>query len=158
MASPIVAEQGGSAAYQKLGRLLQGANLSGVTLEDMSLFDPNSAQFQSLFSQAKSSSRLAAGPEWDEFEDAIFYRLTSASVTGELTCDVSSKALSQFCEAERKHSNLPALLVTLEGRRVTLRFHPQHGTLGGIENIKLAFAIALHRPEARPDCQVRWLT
>jgi hypothetical protein len=155
--SPIVTDRGSAAAYGRLGELLQGLDLAGVTLEDISLLDPASQQFKSLLSQASASSRLAAGPAWDEFEDSIFYRWTSASVSGELTCQVGCEQLKRFWESERKKSGDPALLVDLDGRRVTLRFHPQHGNLGGIEGIKRAFALALHRPDARPDCQIHWL-
>ena len=155
--SPVVAEEGDFAAYRRLGDLLRRIELAGVALDDISLLDPESPKFKSLLSQAGASSCLAAGAAWDEFEDAIFYRWTAASVGGELTCGVTCEELNRLWEAERKSSNLPALLINLEGRRLTLRFHPRHGTLEGIDNIKPAFAIALHRPDARPDCQINWL-
>ena len=153
--SRIVSEQGGVAAYRRLGEWLTEVELAGITLEDISLLDPESSQFQSLRSLAGGSSCLAAGPEWLEMEEAVVYRWTGASASAELTCDVSSIELNQLWDAERKLSNLPALLITSNQRRVTLRFHPQHGSLQGIENVKRPFQIALHRPEARPDCQVR---
>jgi hypothetical protein len=156
IASPIVSQQGGAAGYRRLNELLREIELAGITLEDISLLDPESPQFKSLRSIASASSRLAAGPEWIELEDAIVYRWTAS---GELDCDVSSSELNQFWEAERKLSSglaLPALLITSEQRRVTLRFHPQHGPLWGLENVKKAFQIALHR--ARPGCHVNWLT
>jgi hypothetical protein len=156
IASPIVSQQGGVAGYGRLNELLQEIELAGITLEDISLLDPESQQFQSLRSLASGSSRLAAGPEWVEFEEAIVYRWTGASVSAELDCEVSSTELNRFWEAERKLSNLPALLISSEKGRVTLRFHPQHG-LGGIGSVKRAFQIALHRPNARPDCQINWL-
>ena len=154
IASPIVSQQGGAAGYRRLNQLLREIELAGITLEDISLLDPESPQFKSLRSIASASSRLAAGPEWIELEDAIVYRWT---LSGELNCEVSSGELNQFWEAERKRSNLPALLISSENRRVTLRFHPQHGPLWGLENVKKAFLIALHRPDARPECQVNWL-
>lgn len=154
--SSLVRNLGSTAAYFRLGELLQKIELSGATLEDISLLDPDSTQFQTLCSQAGASSRLAAGPEWDEREDAIFYRWNSASVRGELTCEVTCSELRRFWEAERKISNLPAILIDLEGRQITLRFHPQHGALQGIESVKTPFAISLHRPDARPDCQIKW--
>jgi hypothetical protein len=157
IASPLVNQQGGAAGYRRLNELLRQIELAGITLEDISLLDPESSQFQSLRSLAGGSSRLAAGPEWLELEEAVVYRWTGASASAELTCDVSSIELNQLWDAERKLSNLPALLITSNKRRVTLRFHPQHGSLQGIENVKRPFQIALHRPEARPDCQVRWL-
>ena len=147
----------GAAGYRRLNELLREIELAGITLEDISLLDPESPQFQSFRSMASGSGRLATGPEWLEFEEAIVYRWTGASVSAELTCDVSSSELKQFWEAERKLSNLPALLIASNKSRVTLRFHPQHGALSGIENVKSGFLIALHRPNARPDCQVKWL-
>lgn len=155
IASPIVNQGGGTAGYRRLNELLKEIELAGITLEDISLLDPESSQFKSLRSLASGSSRLAAGPEWIEFEEAIVYRWTGASVSAELTCDVSSGELSRFWEAERKLSNQPALLITSNKRRATFRFHPQHGPLGGIDEIRRAFQIALHR--SRPDCQLNWL-
>jgi hypothetical protein len=137
--------------------LLREIELAGITLEDISSLDPESPQFQSLRSLASGSSRLAAGPEWVEFEDATVYRWTGTSVSAELSCEVSSSELSQFWEAERKLTNLPALLISFKTPRVTLRFHPQHGPLGRIENVKMPFLLALHRPKARPGCQANWL-
>jgi hypothetical protein len=49
------------------------------------------------------------------------------------------------------------LLIDLNGQELTLRFHPEHGDLGDIQNIKPSFQIALHRPAARPDCNITWL-
>lgn len=158
IASRIVTEQGGAAAYQRLGELIQGVELAGITLEDISLLDPESQQFQSFLSLASASSRLAAGAAWLEFEEAVVYRWTGASVSGELTCEVSRSELNQFWEVERKRLlSCPALLIDLDKRRVTLRFHPQHGPHGNMGNVNRAFEIALHRPEARPDCQINWL-
>jgi len=157
ISSPVVTEQGGASAYLRLGELLRGIQLAGVNLEDISLFDPSSPEYRSILGQARSSSRLASGPAWIEFEDAVFYRWTSASVSGDLSCDVKDEELRKFWESERTRSNLPALLINQQSRRITLRFHPQHGTLGGIEEIKRSFTIALHRPDARPDCSIKWL-
>lgn len=155
--SPMVADQGAAATYSTLDRVLKRLDLAGITLEDISLLDPSSRQFQSLRTLAGSSGRIAAGAEWEELEDAIFYRWSDAAVRGELSCAPVDGELNRYWEAERKKSNLPALLITSEGHRVTLRFHPLHRTMGGIRDIKSAFSIALHRPEARPDCQIRWL-
>jgi hypothetical protein len=159
IASPFVAQQGGAAGYRRLNELLGELELAGVALEDISLLDPQSPQFQSLYSVASRSSRLAAGPAWLEFEDAVVYRWTGASISAELNCKVTAEELQEFWEAgrERLPGSYPAILISTEGARVTLRFHPQHGPRGEIENTKSAFAIALHRPNARPDCQVNWL-
>jgi hypothetical protein len=153
--SPIVSEQGGMAAYRRLGECLTEIELAGITLEDISLLDPESREFQSFYSLAGASSRLAAGAAWVEFEEAVVYRWTGASVSGELTCDASLSELNQIWQDERKIINLPSLLITLDNRRVTLRFHPQHGRLGGIEKVKFNVTAALRR--ARPDCQITWL-
>jgi hypothetical protein len=154
IASSVVTEHGGAAAYRRLGELLRGIELAGTGLEDISLLAPESPQFRSFFSLAKASSRLAAGDAWLELDEATVYRWTGASVSGDLTCDVPRGELNHFWETERKLSNLPVLLIALDNRRVTLRFHPQHGPLDGIENVKQDFAIGLHR--SRPDCQIKW--
>lgn len=159
IASPFVAQHGGAAGYRRLNELLRELELAGITLEDISLLDPESSQFQSLYSLASGSSRLAAGPAWLEFEDTIVYRWTGASVSAELECEVSASELQEFWEAERERSPLshPALLISKEAGRVTLRFHPQHGPQERIDGIKTAFVIALRRENARPGCRVNWL-
>ena len=143
IASPLVRAHGAAAEYRRLGEILRGIDLSGLALEDISLLEPDSQQFRALRSVAETSHRHV-------------YRWTSASLTAELDREISQDRLKQVWEAERKRSNLPKLLFTVEGRRVTVRFHPQHGPLGGIENIKQAVQIALHRPDAFPDCKVNW--
>lgn len=154
IATPMVGQRGAAAGYRLLNGVLRDVDLAGITLEDISLVDPESGEFRSFQTLVSASSRLASGPEWIEFEDAIVYRWT---ISGELDCEVSSAELNKLWEAEQKRSNLPALLIRSENRRVMLRFHPQHGTLWGIENVKKAFLIALHRPDARPDCGVlKW--
>jgi hypothetical protein len=157
IASPMVGEQGSGAGYRRLDEVLREIELAGITLDDISIFDPATPQFQSIRSLASRSTRLAVSPGWVELEDAIVYRWTGTSISAELNCDVSSNELNQFWEAERKRSNLPALLITSDERRVTLRFHPRHGSQAGIENVKTPFLIALHRPTARPGCQLTWL-
>ena len=157
IASPVVAEQGGLAAYRRLGDLLQEIELAGTTLEDISLFAPDSQEFQSLFSLASASSRLAAGAAWLEFEDAVVYRWNGASVSGDLTCNLSLSELQKIWQDQRRilSLSLPALLIALENRRITLRFHPQHGPRKEIENVKFNFAAGLR--QALPDCQINWL-
>jgi hypothetical protein len=63
--------------------------------------------------------------------------------------------LNQFWNNERKLSNQPLLILDLDGRKLTLRFHPKQGDLTGIHEIKKAFQNALHR--GRPDCRLNWL-
>jgi hypothetical protein len=74
IASSEVARHGPAGGYRRLNELLLGVHLAGLTLEDITLLDPASPQFQSLHSLARASSRLAAGPEWVELEDAVVYR------------------------------------------------------------------------------------
>jgi hypothetical protein len=159
IASPIVAEQDNVPRYRRLDEIMRGIEFAGISLEDISLLDPKAQQFQSFLSVVNASSRLAAGKEWLKFEDAVVYRWTSASVSGELTCEVSRNELRQFWEGERKMMalKLPALLIDVDKRRVTLRFHPRQGPQGDIGSVKKPFEFALHRPNARPDCQINWL-
>jgi len=159
IASDIVAEPGNVPPYRRLDEIMRGIEFAGISLEDTSLLDPKSQQFQSFLSVVTTSSRLAAGAEWLKFEDAVVYRWTSASVSGELTCEVSRDELKQFWEVERKIMSLklPALLIDVDKRRVTLRFHPRQGPQGDIGSVKKTFEFALHRPNARPDCQINWL-
>jgi hypothetical protein len=155
--SPIVREQGGLAAYGRLDDGLREIELAGVTLEDISVFDPESREFQSLFSLASASNRLAAGAAWLEFEEAVVYRWTGAAANGELTCDVSLSELKQAWQDLRRALNLPALLITVDNRRVTLRLHPQHGPRGQneIADVRLNFGSALRN--TRSDCQINWI-
>lgn len=159
IASPIVAEQDNVPPYQRLGEIMRGIEFAGISLEDTSLLDPKSQQFQSFLSVVTTSSRLAAGAEWLKFEDAVVYRWTNASVSGELTCGVSRDELKKCWEVERKIMSLklPALLIDVDKRRVTLRFHPRQGPQGDIGSVKKPFEFALHQPNARPDCQINWL-
>jgi hypothetical protein len=156
IASPIVSEQGGAAAYRRLGELLQEIELAGITLEDISLLDPKSREFHSLFALARESSRLASGAAWLEFEEAVVYRWTGAAVSGELACDMSLGELDQVWQEERRIRNLPALLITLEQRRVTLRFHPQHGPRGEAETERVAVDFARALLQTHPDCRMNW--
>ncbi len=160
IASPLVSEQGSLKAYERLDQILQGmeSELAGVDIGDISVLDPRSPEFGSFLAQASTSSRRISGPEWVELEDAVVYRWNNVSVSGEIDCDVTREDLMRFWEAQRKKlpGSRPAILIDMDGRRVTLRFHPQHGPQQSIEGIKQAFSIALHQ-EARPDCHIAWL-
>jgi hypothetical protein len=81
IASKFAGQHGSAAGYRLLNKHLAGLDLAGITLEDSSLADPASAQFQTMYSLASGSARLAAGPAWVEFEDAVVYRWTGASVS-----------------------------------------------------------------------------
>lgn len=144
--------------YGKLQEILEPLDLAGLTLEDISVLDPESQQYEALFAVVRKSHGLARGPSWMVFDTAVVYRWTSAAVHGNLTCDLSAAQLMQAWEAERKAKSLnrPKLLISVAGRRVTLRLHPQDGSQGGLnlEEIKRAFQIALHNPKAFPQCDV----
>ena len=159
IASPLVAEHGSTVGYRRLIEILRNLGLAALTLEDISLLAPDSPEFHALYSLTDQSPRLAPGPAWLEFEEAVVYRWTGASQSADLDCDVSDRQLSEFWRAERDllPGSRPALLISTNGTRVTLRFHPQHGPLQGIAEIRKAFEIALHRPGARPGCRVSWL-
>lgn len=155
IASPRVGTDGSAAIYRRLGEMIRAIGVSGFELADISVLEPTSQQFRDYRSVIETSSRIDIGEEWVVFEDGIVYRWTSASVTAELDCEVSAERLTEIWESERRllPNSLPRLLFTVEGRHVTMRFHPQHATLGGIQNIKQAFRNALHRP--LPNCNVQ---
>ena len=153
--SRIASDEVGRRPYRRLDELFQEIEFAGITMMDISLFDPESSEFQSLFSLVTASSRLAAGATWLEYAEAVVYRWTDSAVHGELSCDVSLAELNQIWQDERKPLKLPALLIALERRRLTLRFHPRNGPLSDISNIKPNFDSALQK--ARPDCKINWL-
>ena len=97
-----------------------------------------------------------AAKYWVQYDEAIVYRWSNTVAHADIACNVTLDDLNRFWSDERKLSNQPLLLLDLSGRRLTLRFHPQHGDLAGIENIKRPFQNALHR--VRPDCDLCWLT
>ena len=154
IASPLVRNEVPTAIYLRLREILRTVGVSGFDLADVSAFEPDSQQFRSYLSVLETSSRIDIGPSWVVFEDGIVYRWTGASVTAELDCDIGPEQLMQAWEHERRLSNQPRLLLSVEGRLVTIRFHPQHGPQRSIEGIKQAFSIALHR--TYPDCTVKW--
>jgi len=57
--STFVAQHGGAAGYRRLNELLDALKLAAITLEDISLLDPASSQFQSLYSLACGSTTRA---------------------------------------------------------------------------------------------------
>jgi len=153
--SPRVSEYGAAATYRRLGDMIRAIGVSGFELGDVSAFATDSQQLRDYRAVVEGSSRIEIGPEWVIFADGIVYRWTGASVTAELDCQISAEELMQIWKPSLSN---PRLLFNVDGRRVTMRFHPQHGTLGGIENIKKAFVIALHNERAFPDCKVKWLS
>jgi hypothetical protein len=157
VASPIVAEQGPRAGYERLGDIFRELDLTGLSSADVSLQDPGSPWFESLRSAAERSGRLAREHSWVQYNDAVIYRWNNSFVKGVVSCSVTAEDLNRFWNAERKLSNLPRLLIDLSGQELTLRFHPDHGDLEDIQDVKPNFQSALHRPGARPDCHIAWL-
>ncbi|MGH9440080.1 MAG: hypothetical protein ACRD22_19950 [Terriglobia bacterium] len=159
IASEIVAGGDTAEGYRRLNTILRGLDLAGLALADISLFDPISPEFLSLRAVASSASRLAVDRSWVQFDEAVVYRWNDDSVKGVLKCSgVTEENLNRFWNAERELANLPRLLISLDSRRLTLRFHPGHDTPKNIKGVRQAFLIALHRPNARPDCQIEWLS
>jgi hypothetical protein len=154
--STFVTEEGTRAAYHRLGEIYDKLDLLGLALEDISLLDPNERPFLSLRSVASQASRVAAAKSWVQYDEAIVYRWSNTFTQADIACNVTLDDLNRFWSDERKLSNQPLLLLDLNGRRLTLRFHPQHKDLDGIQEIKQAFQIALHR--GRPDCNLNWLS
>ena len=151
--SPLVRDQGSRLTYHRLGMLLREADL-GLSLMNISVFRPDSAELASLLSGVRMSGRVVAGASWVTFGEGVVYRWTADAIAGDLTCDLSQAQLEQIWERERKPTNLPKLLFTLQDRHLTIRFHPQHGRQHGLANMKQQFQAALHR--SNPGCQIDW--
>ena len=131
-------------------------DLQGLALRDISLLDPTSKAFLSLRSLARQSSRIASEKLWVLYDDAIVYRWNNTRLEANLSCGgVTAEDLNRFWNDERKPSNLLLLLIDLNGHKLTLRFHPQHGDREGVQKHQAGFQIALHR--ARPDCGINWI-
>jgi hypothetical protein len=77
-------------------------------------------------------------------------------IVAELDILLSSAELQQAWESERRLSPLPNVSFTAEGRRVVMRFCSDRGSLPGIQEIKRAFTIAMHRKSAFPRCKIYW--
>jgi len=152
--SPLVPEKGSLVVYERLGALLREADL-GLSLMNISVFAPDSTQLSSLLSTVEASGLVVSGPSWLSFGEGVIFRWTSDAIRGTVTCELTQAELSRIWEQERKLTNLPKLLFTVQGPQVTIRFHPQHGPLKGLEQTKQPFQSALHR--SRPDCQIQWL-
>jgi len=74
----------------------------------------------------------------------------------ELDIVLSSAELQRAWEAERRLSPLPNLSFTGGDHRVVMHFCSDHGSLPGIQEIKRAFTIAMHRKNAFPRCKIYW--
>jgi hypothetical protein len=156
IASTLVEKEGGTASYKRLNLRLSANSDMAITLSDITLVEPDSPAFRSMRALITTSARLAPGPEWLEFEDAVVYRWNDASATADLTCDqaLSSNDLAKLWEEERAAGNDPAFLFSVTGRRLTLRFHPQHGDSNDPALIRKAFELALKRKY--PNCRLNW--
>jgi hypothetical protein len=152
--SRLVHDRGSRVAYERLGTLLREADV-GLSLMNISVFEPDSAQLSDLLSAVEMSGQVVAGASWLTFGEGVVYRWTGDAIGGVLSCELTQAELSQIWERERRLANLPKLLFSLQGRQVTTRFHPRHGRLPGLANSTRAFQIALHR--SHPDCQIEWL-
>lgn len=150
IASPIVAREGSLAAYRRLNELLRSMEWVGLRLEVITVVDPGSPQFRSFLAFARGSSRIFDGPEWVEYEEAIVYRWTGASVSGTLTCDLSREQLDRVGQVMYR----PAPLITLDKQFMTLRVHPGHGPQQDIEGVKEAFDRTFRN--LYPGCQIDW--
>ncbi len=153
IASPVVRTQGSTATYRKLGDMIRAIGVSGFDLADVSVFEPESQQFLDYRAVIETSSRIDIGDQWVVFEDGIVYRWTGASVAAELSCEVTREQLSRIWEAESRRSNRPRVLFSVEGQRVTMRFHPQHGPQRSIEGSSQPFlshyTTSMHSQAAR---------
>jgi hypothetical protein len=151
--SPLVRSQGPRPAYERLGVLLRQVD-AGLTLLEVSVFDPDSAALASLLSIVEISGRVVAGPSWVSFGEGVVYRWTGEAISGELSCDLTQAELAQIWERERKTTSLPKLLFSQQCRRLGIRFHPQRGRQAGLANVKQPFQIALQR--SYPECRISW--
>jgi hypothetical protein len=124
---------------------------AGILFDVISVVDPGSPQYQEFLSLARGSSRIFAGPDWVEAEEAIVYRWTGASVTGTMTCDLS---LDQLDRVGQFMTNRPAPLITLNNQFVTLRVHPSHGPQQDLDGVKEAFDRTFR--SFYPGCQIDW--
>jgi hypothetical protein len=152
--SRLVRDFGPRVAYERLGALLREID-AGLSLMTISVFEPGSVELLSLLSAVESSGLLVAGPSWLTFGEGVVYRWNADAIVGQSSCEVSADELDQAWKQERKLSNQPKLLFSVQGRRITVRFHPQHARLLGLAKVKQQVRIALHR--SRPDCQIEWV-
>lgn len=153
IASPVVETEGPLVAYRKLQEILQPLDLPALGLRNISVMRPASAEYLELRRIAENSPKVVARPGYFVLEDAVVYRWNNASVTVELDREVSAEDLNRLWEEYRKPpTNAPRLIFRVNGRQVTLRFHPAHGPTHGardIDEAKRAFSSALGQWEPR---------
>jgi hypothetical protein len=151
--SPLVRVQGPRPAYERVGALLRESDI-GLSLMNISAFSPDSVELASLLSVVETSGTVVAGESWLTFGEGVVYRWTAEALVGDLSCDLTQAELSQIWERERKPVSGPKPLFNLRGRHVTIRFHPQHGRLASLKDIKKAFNWALQKSGVYKDCRV----
>ena len=86
--SPLVRDQGSRVAYERLGTLLREADV-GLSLMNISVFEPDSAELSSLLSAVEMSGRVVAGASWLTFGDGVVYRWTGDAIGGVLSCELT---------------------------------------------------------------------
>ena len=77
-------------------------------------------------------------------------------IVAELDILLSSAELQAAWDTERSLNRLPNVSLTADGRRVVMHFCSERGSLPGIQEIKRAFTIAMHRKSAFPRCKISW--
>jgi len=152
ISSPLVRDQGSRAVYDRLAGILRESDV-GVDLTTVSVFSPDSAEMSWLLSEVVASGRVAPGDSWLTFGHGAVFRWTADALTAELRPAISKAELSTIWKAERKLIDRPQLLFSVHGSVTTMRFHPQHGRLPGLMEIRQAFQIAVHRHR---ECTIVW--
>jgi len=157
IASPLVDSSGPAPMYRKVDETLERIRPNGLALSDISLLSPESPQFRDLVFVAQHSPLHRVESSWVVYRDAVVYRWNSDALAADLGCQVNEDRLLHVWDAENQRGNLPRALFRVDGKRVTIRLHPQHPYRIDKDNMKRAFQIALHRPDAFPVCKVKWI-
>ena len=77
-------------------------------------------------------------------------------IVAELDIELSSAEIQQAWENETKLGVLPKIVFTALGRRVSMHFCSDRGSLPSIQQIKRSFTMAMHRKSAFPRCKIDW--
>jgi hypothetical protein len=77
-------------------------------------------------------------------------------ITATLSEHFTQEELEQIWqhEVDLLPGSKPDLVFQCDGNQVSMAFDPKHGGLKGIENIKTAFRIAIHRNHQQ--CKIAW--
>ncbi len=68
--SRLVHDRGSRVAYERLGALLREKDL-GLSLMNISVYEPDSAQLSELLSAVEMSGRVVAGTSWLTFGEGV---------------------------------------------------------------------------------------